>query len=69
MPVITIQSLKMTDEQKEVLAEKFIKTLSEVTNVPEDKIYMFFDEYELNQAAKAGQLFSKNAPKFGKGNF
>jgi len=69
MPVITIQSLKMTDEQKEILADKFIATLSEVTNVPADKIYMFFDEFELNQAAKGGVLFSKNAPKFGKGNF
>lgn len=69
MPVITIQSLELTEDQKEILADKFINTLSEVTGVPGDRIYMFFDGYPLNCAAKGGELFSKNSPKFGKGKF
>ncbi|MDD2717373.1 MAG: tautomerase family protein [Candidatus Wallbacteria bacterium] len=69
MPAITIQSLELTEEQKVVLAEKFTAIFSEVSHVPADKIYLFFDGYPLNSAAKGGQLFSKNPPKFGVGKF
>jgi len=40
MPSIVIHSLELTDEQKEVIAEKFITTLSELTKVPKDRIYL-----------------------------
>lgn len=62
MPAITIQSLELTDEQKEVLADKYITIFSEVTNVPKDRIYLFFDGYPLDCAATNGVLFSKNPP-------
>ncbi|MDD5092508.1 MAG: tautomerase family protein [Candidatus Wallbacteria bacterium] len=69
MPAITIQSLELTDDQKKVLAEKFTSIFSEVSSVPADKIYMFFDGYPLNSCAKGGRLFSENPPQFGKGKF
>ncbi|MBT3383670.1 MAG: hypothetical protein HN778_07045 [Prolixibacteraceae bacterium] len=69
MPAITIQSLELTEEQKDILAETFISAFSEVTNVPKDRIYLFFDGYTLDNAAANGILFSKNPPKFAKGKF
>ncbi len=62
MPAITVQSLELTDEQKMVLAERFTALFSEVTKVPADRIYIFFDGYPLDSAARGGQLFSKNPP-------
>ena len=69
MPSITIQSLEFTEEQKEIIAEKIASVISEVSGVPPDRIYIFFDGYKLDSAAVNGKLFSKNPPKFGKGNF
>jgi phenylpyruvate tautomerase PptA (4-oxalocrotonate tautomerase family) len=63
MPAITIQSLELAEEQKEFLAEKYITLFSEVTKVPKDRIYLFFDGYPLDCAAKDGKLFSHNPPK------
>ena len=58
MPAIIIHSIEMTDEQKKLLADKFISAFSEVSNVPKDRIYLFFNGYELNEAATGGKLFS-----------
>jgi phenylpyruvate tautomerase PptA (4-oxalocrotonate tautomerase family) len=69
MPAITIQSLELTDKQKEILADKYISIFSEVTKVPKDRIYLFFDGYTLDNAATNGTLFSKNPPKLAKGKF
>jgi len=69
MPCITIQSLELNEEQKVYLAENFNKLFSQVTSVPEDRIYIFFDGYPLDCAAKGGKLFSRNPPQFGKGAF
>ncbi|HOW35079.1 MAG TPA: tautomerase family protein [Candidatus Omnitrophota bacterium] len=69
MPAITVQSLELTDEQKEIVADKFITILSEVTKVPKDRIYLFFDGYTLDNAAADGILFSKRPPKVAVGKF
>jgi 4-oxalocrotonate tautomerase len=69
MPAITIQSLELTEEQKKILADKFITTFSEVTCVPKDRIYLFFDGYQLDNAAVDGVLFSTRPPKLAKGKF
>ncbi len=63
MPAITVQSLELTDKQKEIMAEKYITIFSELTNVPRDRIYVFFDGYTLDNAATNCVLFSKNPPK------
>ncbi|WP_242385421.1 tautomerase family protein [Phocaeicola sartorii] len=69
MPAIIIHSIEMTDEQKKVVADKFISTFSEVTNVPKDRIYLFFNGYDLNEAATGGKLFSENPPQSAKAKF
>ncbi len=69
MPAITIQSLELTDRQKEYLAEKIIALFSEVTHVPPDRIYLFFDGYTLDNVAVGGKQFSKNPPKLAIGKF
>ncbi len=63
MPAITIQSLELAEEQKEILAEKYISLFSAVTKVPKDRIYLFFDGYPLDCASKDGKLFSQSPPK------
>jgi phenylpyruvate tautomerase PptA (4-oxalocrotonate tautomerase family) len=69
MPAITIQSLELTDEQKDYLAKVFIGAFSEVTHVPPDRIYLFFDGYQLDSIATDGILFSKRPPKLAVGKF
>jgi 4-oxalocrotonate tautomerase len=69
MPAITIQSLELTERQKEYLAEKIIALFSEVTHVPPDRIYLFFDGYTLDNVATGGKQFSKNPPKLAIGKF
>ncbi len=69
MPAITIQSLELTEKQKAYLADKFITLFSEVTHVPPDRIYLFFDGYTLANAATNKTLFSLNPPKAAIGQF
>lgn len=69
MPAITIQSLELTKQQKEILADKYIQIFSEVTNVPKDRVYLFFDGYKLDEAATNGVLFSTNPNIKARGEF
>jgi 4-oxalocrotonate tautomerase len=69
MPAIIIHSIEMTDEQKKIIADKFISAFSEVSNVPKDRIYLFFNGYNLNEAATGGKLFSENPPMNAKAKF
>lgn len=69
MPSITIQSLELTEEQKKTIAKEFSAIFSEVTKVPEDKIFIFFDGYKLEDAACGQVLFSKNIPQNVVGKF
>ena len=63
MPAITVQSLELREEQKKILADKYISLFSEITNVPRDRIYVFFNGYTLDNAATNCTLFSENPPK------
>jgi hypothetical protein len=69
MPAIIVHSLELTDEQKEILADKYITIFSEISKVPKDRIYLFFDGYTLDNAACDGILFSKRPPKLAVGKF
>ena len=52
MPAITIQSIELRQSQKEIIAEKFASLLSDLTKVPKDRIYVFFDGYTLENVTK-----------------
>lgn len=69
MPAIIVHSIEMTDEQKKILADKFITAFSEVTNVPKDRVYLFFNGYDLSDAATGGKLFSEQPPVHAKAKF
>lgn len=69
MPVITIKSIAMTKEQKKIIADTFINKLSEVTLVPKDRIYLFFEGHELEDVACGGLLFEDKPPKSARGEF
>ncbi|MBR4809977.1 MAG: hypothetical protein IK031_06835 [Bacteroidales bacterium] len=69
MPAIIIHSIEMTDEQKKVVADKFISVFSEVTNVPKDRIYLFFNGYGLNECGTGGKLFSECPPPSARAKF
>jgi phenylpyruvate tautomerase PptA (4-oxalocrotonate tautomerase family) len=69
MPAITIQSLELTDDQKELIADKFISIFSEATRVPKDRVYLFFDGYTMDNAAANVILFSRSPPRTAIGKF
>ena len=58
MPVIMIHTLELLEEQKKVIAKKYTEILAELTNVPPDRIYVFFSGYPLEGIAAGGVLNS-----------
>lgn len=69
MPVITVQSLELTESQKKELAEVYISKFSELTHVPKDRIYMFFDGYSTDNVAMGDTLFSEKEKIMARGKF
>lgn len=69
MPAITVQSLEMAESQKKIVAKEFVRILSEVTNVPPDRIYIFFDGYTLDNVGTNGMLFADKPPKNARAKF
>ena len=63
MPAITVKSIELADSQKRVLAKKYVEIFSEITNVPKDRIYIFFDGHELENVGTAGIRFSDHPSK------
>lgn len=56
MPVVTVNTLELTVEQKRTVATKFTTILSELTKVPEDRIYILFNSYPLQDISMGGVL-------------
>ena len=69
MPVIIVKTLALRDQQKVEIADKFVSVLSEVVQVPRDRIYLFFEGAELDDLAVGGELLSKNPPQGGIAKF
>jgi 4-oxalocrotonate tautomerase len=69
MPAIVVNSLELTEAQKKRLAAEYTRLFSEVTKVPEDRIYVFFAGYPLADAAAGGRLFSEHPPQGIMGKF
>lgn len=69
MPAITVQSIEMAESQKRILAKEFVRIFSEVTNVPQDRVYIFFDGYTLDNVGTNGMLFMDKPPKAAKAKF
>ena len=63
MPAITVKSIELAERQKKILAKKYVEIFSEITNVPKDRVYIFFDGHELNNVGTAGIRFSDHPSK------
>ena len=63
MPAITVKSIELAESQKKVLAKKYVEIFSEITNVPKDRVYIFFDGHELNNVGTGGMRFSDKPSK------
>jgi len=59
MPVIMVNTLGLLEEQKERIARKYTAILSQETNVPPDRIYVFFGGFPLESIAAGGVLNSE----------
>jgi len=58
MPFITIRALEgRTVEEKRAVAEKLTKLFMEEWKLPEDRIFVFFEDMEKHNYAKQGKLF------------
>lgn len=66
MPVIAIHSLELAAEQKKRIAAEFTRIFSEETHVPEEKIYLFFTNYDVNSISVGGALLATRVPPFAK---
>ena len=60
MLAITVKSIELAEIQKKVLAKKYVEIFSEITNVPKDRVYIFFDSHELDNVGTAGIRFLDN---------
>ena len=69
MPAITVQSLELTLDQKRTLAKTIIDAFSELTLVPKERIYVFFDGYALDSAGTGSVLFVDRRPTGIRGKF
>ena len=63
MPAISVKSIELADSQKRVLAKRYVEIFSEITNVPKDRVYIFFDGHELENVGTAGNRFSDHPSK------
>lgn len=62
MPLVTINSLELSEYQKKNIAKKITEAVSIETNVPKDKVYVMFSGYPLDSIAAGGVLNSELSP-------
>jgi len=58
MPVITIEAVKLTKEQKRNLVKELTTTAAKIINVPEQIVTVYLKENELDNIGVGGQLLS-----------
>lgn len=58
MPVITIETAKLTKEQKAVLSKEMTDIASRIMNLPPQAFYVFLKENELDNIGVGGILLS-----------
>ena len=59
MPVITMESAKLSKEQKQTLVKEFTETAARVTGIEEEAFYVFIRENDPDNVGIGGQLLSK----------
>lgn len=59
MPVITMESAKLSKEQKQTLVKEFTETAARVTGIAEEAFYVFIRENDPDNVGIGGQLLSE----------
>lgn len=59
MPVITIESTKLSKQQKAELVQEMTKTAARIMNLPEAVFYVFIQESEPENIGVGGKLLSE----------
>ncbi len=59
MPVITLETSKLTLEQKRELVKEFTETAARITNIPAHFFYVFLKENETENIGVDGKLLSE----------
>lgn len=54
MPVITMESAKLTKEQKQALVQEFTSTASRVTGISKEDFYVFIRENDFDNVGIGG---------------
>lgn len=61
MPNIKIEISKQTKEKKKEIIERLAKTMSEITNIPQEAFVVWIDEYDPDNIGPGGvQLSERN---------
>ncbi|MEI2405718.1 MULTISPECIES: 4-oxalocrotonate tautomerase DmpI [Niallia] len=58
MPVITIEAVKLTKEQKRNLVKEMTTAAAKIINVPEQIVTVYVKENELDNIGVGGELLS-----------
>ena len=59
MPVITMESAKLSKEQKQTLVKEFTETAARLPGIAEKDFYVFIRENDPDNVSIGGQLLSK----------
>jgi 4-oxalocrotonate tautomerase len=59
MPVIKVEIAKATKEKKKEMIEKLTKTMSEITNIPEQAFTVYIDEHDPDNIGVGGVPLSE----------
>lgn len=59
MPNIKIEITKQTKEKKKEIMEKLVKTMSEITNIPEQAFIVWINEYDADNIGPGGVPLSE----------
>ena len=65
MPAIMVHTVELKDEHKRIIADQFATILAELTKVPKERIYVFFNGYPFDSIGQGGTLVSDFSPKPG----
>ena len=59
MPLIKVEIGKMTKEKKKEVIEKLTKTMSEITNIPEQAFTIYINEHDADNIGVGGVPLSE----------
>lgn len=59
MPILTLETLDLTKDQKKQLVEELTETASRITGIPQEGYYVILKENSLDNVGSGGKLLSE----------